>query len=120
MTTYRSTTLLLAAGLALSPLYPSVAHAQDFSVNCGSGRTAVVRQFNGSTRVNCVTSEQSVQRRYAASPRRRTWQKSALMIGGAAATGAGIGGLVAGKKGALIGTAIGGGSASIYESSRRR
>src|SRR5262249_15253515 len=108
MTTNRSTKLLLAPVLTLGLLYPSVARAQDFSVNCGPGRTALVRQFSGSTRVNCVTSERST--RYVAAPRRRSWQKGALLIGGAAATGAGIGGLVAGKKGALIGTAIGGGS----------
>ena len=38
-------------------------------------------------------------------------------IGGA---GAGVGGIVKGKKGALIGAAIGGGAASIYEATRRR
>ncbi len=43
----------------------------------------------------------------------RSWAKSALMIGG-------VGGLVDGKKGALIGAAIGGGSAAIYEAAKRR
>jgi hypothetical protein len=50
----------------------------------------------------------------------RSKAKTALMIAGSAATGAGIGGAFKGKKGALIGAAIGGGAASIYESSRRR
>ena len=50
----------------------------------------------------------------------RSWQKSALIIGGAAASGAGVGAVVDGKKGALIGAAIGGGAASIYEATRRR
>jgi hypothetical protein len=50
----------------------------------------------------------------------RTWQKTALIIGGAAASGAGVGAIVDGKKGALIGAAIGGGAASIYEATRRR
>lgn len=50
----------------------------------------------------------------------RSWQKSALIIGGSAASGAGIGGAVKGKKGALIGAAIGGGAASIYEATQRR
>jgi hypothetical protein len=50
----------------------------------------------------------------------RTWQKSALIIGGAAASGAGVGAIVDGKKGALIGAALGGGAASIYEATRRR
>jgi hypothetical protein len=51
---------------------------------------------------------------------KRSWQKSALIIGGSAASGAGVGAIVGGKKGALIGTALGGGAASIYEATRRR
>ena len=51
---------------------------------------------------------------------RWSWAKSALIIGGSAATGAGIGGIVHGKKGALIGSALGGGAASVYEGTRRR
>lgn len=50
----------------------------------------------------------------------RSWQKTAMVIGGSAASGAGVGGIVKGKKGALIGAAIGGGAASIYEATRRR
>ena len=51
---------------------------------------------------------------------RRTKTKSALMIAGSAATGAGVGAALKGKKGALVGAAIGGGSASIYEAAKRR
>jgi hypothetical protein len=50
----------------------------------------------------------------------RSWSKSALIIGGSAASGAGVGAVVNGKKGALIGAAIGGGAASIYEATRHR
>jgi hypothetical protein len=50
----------------------------------------------------------------------RSWTKTAMIIGGSAASGAGVGGIVKGKKGALIGAAIGGGAASIYEATRRR
>jgi hypothetical protein len=50
----------------------------------------------------------------------RSWKKTAMIIGGSAASGAGVGGIVKGKKGALIGAAIGGGAASIYEATRRR
>jgi hypothetical protein len=50
----------------------------------------------------------------------RSWSKSALIIGGSAASGAGVGAMVDGKKGAMIGAAIGGGAASIYEATRRR
>lgn len=50
----------------------------------------------------------------------RTWKKTALVIGGSTAAGAGIGGLIGGRKGALIGSAIGGGSSTIYEAMKRR
>ena len=50
----------------------------------------------------------------------RTKTKTALVIGGSAASGAGVGAIVGGKKGALVGAAIGGGAASIYEASKRR
>ena len=49
----------------------------------------------------------------------RSWGKTAMVIGGGAASGAGVGGLVGGKKGALIGAAIGGGAASIFEATQR-
>jgi hypothetical protein len=51
---------------------------------------------------------------------RRSWQKSALIIGGSAGAGAGVGAAVGGKKGALIGAAIGGGAATLYDQITRR
>jgi predicted short-subunit dehydrogenase-like oxidoreductase (DUF2520 family) len=51
---------------------------------------------------------------------RRSKTKSVLTIAGSAATGAGIGGAIKGKKGALIGAALGGGAASIYDAAKRR
>jgi hypothetical protein len=53
-------------------------------------------------------------------PDQRSWKKTAMIIGGSAASGAGVGAIVGGKKGALIGAAIGGGAASIFESTKRR
>ena len=50
---------------------------------------------------------------------KRSWQKTALVIGGSAASGAAVGGMVDGKKGALIGAALGGGAASIFEAIKR-
>jgi hypothetical protein len=50
----------------------------------------------------------------------RSWKKTALIIGGSTASGAGVGAVIGGKKGALAGAAIGGGAASIYEATRRR
>jgi len=49
----------------------------------------------------------------------RSWQKSALLIGGSAGAGAGVGALLGGKKGALAGAAIGGGTAAIYDQVKR-
>lgn len=50
---------------------------------------------------------------------KRSWQKSALLIGGSAGAGAGVGALMGGKKGALSGAAIGGGAAAIYDQIKR-
>jgi hypothetical protein len=106
-------------------------------VECGAGQRAVMehRQINGGTQVvaRCdgarasgvrPASTRSVAQRSTVREVERTPQrsktKSALMIAGSAATGAGVGGALKGKKGALIGAAIGGGSASIYEAAKRR
>ena len=48
-------------------------------------------------------------------PRGRDWKKAALVIGGTTATGAGLGAIFGGKKGALIGAALGGGAGTLYE-----
>lgn len=60
-----------------------------------------------------------VSQRQEVAPK-RSWQKSALVIGGAAGAGAGVGALAGGKKGALIGAAVGGGSGAIYEAIKRK
>ena len=49
----------------------------------------------------------------------RDWKKTAMIIGGSSATGAGVGAIMGGKKGALIGAAIGGGASTIWETTRR-
>ncbi len=48
----------------------------------------------------------------------RDWKKTAMIIGGSSAAGAGLGAIFGGKKGALIGAAIGGGASTIYETRR--
>ena len=50
----------------------------------------------------------------------RTWKKSAVIIGSSAGIGAAVGAAVKGKKGALIGAAIGGGGATIWDQVTRR
>jgi hypothetical protein len=47
--------------------------------------------------------------------RGRDWTKTAMIIGGTTAAGAGLGAIFGGKKGALIGAAIAGGAGTIYE-----
>jgi hypothetical protein len=49
----------------------------------------------------------------------RDWTKTALLVGGTTATGAGLGAIFGGKKGALIGAAIGGGAGTLYEVNKR-
>ena len=52
--------------------------------------------------------------------KKRSVKKSVAIIGGSAAAGAGIGALAGGKKGALIGAAIGGGGAAVWDQITRR
>jgi hypothetical protein len=52
--------------------------------------------------------------------RGRSVKKSALIIGSSAGIGAGVGAAVKGKKGALIGAALGGGAATIWDQITRR
>jgi hypothetical protein len=52
-------------------------------------------------------------------PQRSSLKKQLLVIGGSTAAGAGIGGIVGGKKGALIGAALGGGASTIYEATKK-
>ena len=101
-------------------------------IECAPGQRAVMaqRRVNGVNQVvaRCEGAAQTVQARrvsqtntrYVERAPQRTKTKTALMIAGSAATGAGVGGALKGKKGAIIGAAIGGGGASIYEAAKRR
>ena len=59
------------------------------------------------------------QTRYVERAPRRDWKKTAMVIGGSSAAGAGLGAIFGGKKGAAIGAAIGGGAATLYEVKKR-
>jgi hypothetical protein len=76
-------------------------------------RTVSRDQF---VRSNPVIVGQSVEPQ---PPKKRSWEKEALIIGGSAAGGAGIGALAGGKKGAAIGAASGGVAGLIYDLSTR-
>jgi hypothetical protein len=123
---------------------------QSVAVECGRGQRAVMeqRRIDGRTQVvarcegardrrvvyddygRALRAQPSAYETYRPVPRRsaqyayreprRSKTKSALMIAGAAAAGAGVGGALKGKTGALVGAAIGGGSASLYEAAKRR
>ena len=109
---------------------PAVSSAQSYRyanddrpamvVECAPGQRAVMeqRRVDGGTQLvaRCVAGRAA---RVDRAPR-RSKTKSALMIAGSAATGAGVGGALKGKKGALVGAAVGGGTASIYEAAKRR
>jgi hypothetical protein len=109
----------VAMGTVISTPVASAAQVYD------NGGTQVVARCDGA-RASGVrpASTRSVAQRSTVREVERTPQrsktKSTLMIAGSAATGAGVGGALKGKKGALIGAAIGGGSASIYEAAKRR
>jgi len=66
-----------------------------------------------------VVSTRTVRTAQVERARGRDWKKTALVIGGTTATGAGVGALFGGKKGALIGAAIGGGASTIYEARKQ-
>ena len=126
---------------------PALSAAQEsIAVQCGAGQRAIVEQRRISGRTQVVARCEEGQRRASVQSRRvangtyrpaaargsnvqyveierapeRSKTKTALMIAGSAATGAGVGGALKGKKGALIGAAVGGGAASIYEAARRQ
>ena len=79
----------------------------------------VVQRRAAAPRQTVYRTVESQPTRTVESAPHRSLAKTALIIGGSAASGAGVGGIVGGKKGALLGAAIGGGAASIYEATRR-
>jgi hypothetical protein len=107
---------LAAAGYGDTALFPAAPYP------AGAGDIRIVRASAPLVEHAPLVERQVVYReapvRRVRSP--RSWQKSALIIGGSAGAGAGIGAAVGGKKGALIGAAIGGGAATVYDQATRR
>jgi hypothetical protein len=95
-------------------------YSRGTTVHCGPNRRAVVRpiRLNGrrAERIVCVGTARAVARR----AHHRSLKKSALVIGGSTAAGAGVGALVGGGKGAVIGGLAGGAAGSAYEIHKRR
>jgi hypothetical protein len=107
---------------------PAVSAAQQVAP---AGYAATPAMYANSAAPQLVSSVQPVQTVATApvAPRRtyqtverpsgRDWKQTALVIGGSSAAGAGLGGIFGGKKGALIGAAIGGGASALYETTTR-
>src|SRR2546428_11429405 len=104
--------MMLPTAGVLTLLCGTHAFAAPIVVACGPGQHAIVRDafVRGErvTRVECVSSgtyrptayrTEYLTRHRAARPH-RSWGKTALMIGGGAGTGAGIGGEIPRNKGA--------------------
>lgn len=100
-------------------------------VDCGSGREAVLEpvlvEGRTTVRVKCIATVRERSVVSAASPlapalapaavakKSRSTKESALIIGGSAGAGAGIGAIAKGKKGAALGAAIGGVAGTVYD-----
>lgn len=95
-------------GYAAQPVYRDLAPA----------RVVPVRQTVSTARP--IRTRQIVYDEPVQVKKKRSVKKSAVIIGSSAAVGAGVGALAKGKKGALVGAAIGGGGAAIWDQITRR
>jgi hypothetical protein len=107
------------------PAYAAPVRAQAAPVRYAAPRPQYVYDDGlEDARVVRTSAARPVQTRqvvYREAPaKKRSVKKSAAIIGSSAAVGAGIGALAKGKKGALIGAAIGGGGAAIWDQITRR
>ena len=75
--------------------------------------------YTAPRRVASVSRARAVPVSRVESARGRDWKKTAMVIGGSTAAGAGLGAIFGGKKGALIGAAIGGGAGTLFEVKNR-
>lgn len=119
--------LLIAYGL----LAPSASAAPQVMFGPQTGMYQPARPMFAGERIGLPDVRPTRTSRTAAAPRQtaatrvvedrapgRDWKKTALVIGGSTATGAGVGAIFGGKKGALIGAAIGGGASTLYEAKK--
>jgi hypothetical protein len=102
-------------------------------VECGPGTQAVIVPGTTPLRIRCIATARPPAARpvpEAETPSApnhleeevepaRSAKESALIIGGAAGAGAGIGAIAKGKKGAALGAAIGGVAGAVYDLATR-
>jgi hypothetical protein len=123
---------LVDEGFAPSPQYPAYPAYQAYAPAYTAARPAVAYPVNEVRPVVYETAPAPAPQRvvYREPQATRTvtrverapsrdWKKSAMVIGGTSAAGAGLGAIFGGKKGALIGAAIGGGAGTVYEVRKR-
>lgn len=111
----------LADGREAQLVIPSQRRAEPHAVYIrdAEGFHPVQIQENAN-RTEVVQSPAVVSRRAEpAHPRKRSWEKEALIIGGSAGGGALIGAVAGGKKGAAIGATAGGVGGLIYDLATR-
>jgi hypothetical protein len=101
------------AAYAVPAYYAPPAYSQPVAVQPDIVQRPVSRTQTVRPRTQRVVAREDV------APK-RSWKKSAIIIGGAAGAGAGVGAIAGGKKGALIGAAVGGGSGAVYEAIKRK
>jgi hypothetical protein len=125
---------LLSPRVAAADVYPpagaSLASQRMGDIEVLTPRQPIAYRINDSSALAYDTYQAprrttTVARTTRTAPRRvverapgRDWTKTAMVIGGTTAAGAGLGAIFGGKKGALIGAAIGGGAGTLFEVKR--
>jgi hypothetical protein len=102
----------LAAPYTQHPAYAIVpvssAHAQTAAITAPAPRATAGSGYQ-------TDSPRPARSRSVERPRGRDWKRTALIVGGSSAAGAGVGAIFGGRKGALIGAAVAGGASTIYQ-----
>ena len=104
-----------------NPYAGTVRQPMAYAVNDGRAVSAGYETYAppAPRRVATVSRARTVPVSRVERPRGRYWKKTAMVIGGSTAAGAGLGAIFGGKKGALIGAAIGGGAGTLFEVKNR-
>ena len=98
----------------LTPRQPMAYRVND------SGAVPMYDTYQAPRRASTIArTTRTAPRRMVERAPRRDWARTAMVIGGTSAAGAGLGAIFGGKKGALIGAAIGGGAGTLFEVKKR-